>query len=348
MTESKYYRKFLINTDVKLFPDSLKDFKMSCNCHKHLFCKHKAAVFHKISIEISKNPFLIFSLRDFDLNELIQDETYEIKNIRDILKQKNIYKLNDYNEFDYLNKLKFSLTDYPIFFPSKSVNFNEVLCNTVNAMSQTATKILNNLSDKFFIEYIIFGKVVSTYSPNAISSNDAILREFEEKWSFPSKWSQFKIDVNGNYGIIKILTGVNIDTFVSSDLKYHFFAFFAEISQVDVDAYCEDIQFLHELFIYTLYLIRRNALIPQFFKLDNNEYHIRWIPVFDTTIYDELEYFFKNCPDKLLTFYENKLSKYNQVLAIISLFFEGFCKYFIIRKIPKDLSVYVNETYFRL
>ena len=338
----------LFKSRVKLFPDSLKDFKMSCTCNKNLFCKHKAAVFHKIAIEISKNPFLIFTLLDFDLNELIQDETYKIKNIRDILKQNYIYKLGEFNELDYLNKLKFSLTDYPIFYPSKSVNFNDILCNTVNSMSDTATKILNNLSGNFFIEYIIMGPISSNSSSRPINSNEAISHDFEVKWSFPRKWSQFRIDVNGNYEIIKILTGVNIDTFINSDLKYHFFAFFAEISQVDLEVYCEDIQFLHELYIYTLYLIRRNALIPQFFKLDNNEYHIRWIPVFDTTIYEELEYFFKNCPDKLITFYENKLSKYNQVLTIISLFFEGFCKYFMIRCIPQDLSVHVNETYFRL
>ena len=132
-------------------------------------------------------------------------------------------------------------------------------------------------------------------------------------------------------------------------MKLPFFAFFAELSQfLDVSEYCEDIKFLHELFLFTANLISLNAFVPEIFRLDNKEYHIRWIPYFDGKIYKSIDLFVKRCPDDLLTFYESSIPKKNQVINIISLFFEGFSQYYINQHLDHSLDSFVNDPYFRL
>ena len=61
----------LFFNNVKVIPDSISDFKMSCECkNTGLFCKHKAAVFHYLSKEMLKDPFLMFTLKDYHFDSL--------------------------------------------------------------------------------------------------------------------------------------------------------------------------------------------------------------------------------------------------------------------------------------
>ena len=72
----------LFFNNIKFIPDSLDDFKMTCDCnHKGLFCKHEAAVFHYLSKEIRKNPFLILTLRDYHVNRLFESEGADISQL---------------------------------------------------------------------------------------------------------------------------------------------------------------------------------------------------------------------------------------------------------------------------
>lgn len=338
----------LLYTKVKILPTSLKDFKMSCTCERGLFCKHKAAVFHKISHEIVKNPFLIFTLQGLDLTEIMYTESFKIKSIRDVLKKDFKIKYNNSKDINYLVKLNLLLSDFPSFYPSSSVNFNEVLCDTLASMSRSIYKIHTLKRKNEFQEFIILGNTLRSFEYFTSKSPEEIKHAFEEKWNHPQNWNHIKIDLNGNYEIIKINTGEFDNNFFMANLKYPLFAFLAEINQISMEYYCYEIRFLHELYMFTSQLINLNAIVPELFCLDNNEYHIRWIPNFEKSIQERLQYFIENCPDSLVTFYETNLSKQNQILTLISLLLEGFFRYYVNKHIPHKLSSYKNDTYFRL
>ena len=337
-----------LESKVKILPTSLKDFKMSCNCGRGLFCKHKSAVIHKIAFEISKNPFLVFSLRGFDLTKLNKSDDFHIKTVRELLNNFQEFKLDNSDLNQLLHSFKIVLSDFPSFYPSKTTNFNEIISMTLESMSKCANQIEREFDSFDFNEFITIGEEYSSYNPLSSKSEDEIKKLFEDKWLEPQKWSQFKIDLDGNYEIIRIKTGGDDDSFMRANTKYSLFGFFAELTQIDFSKYCEEIQYMHKLYEFTLELIQLNALIPQFFKLDNKKYHIRWIPIFNQLIYEDLDYFIKNIPEDLLTFYETELSPYNQVIILISLLFEGFAQYYVSKYMPFSLASHQREHYYRL
>jgi len=335
----------LLDAGVKILPDSLKDFKMSCSCDKGLFCKHKAAVFHKIAKEIDKNPFLVLRLKGFDLSVLFDNEYFKITTVRELVRNEKKYKLNASDNIDNLTKLYNSLSSYPSFFPSKTIDFKKILYDVLVSMSNNAYNICNPRI-KGFKEYITLGNYIQKHDYSNIKEYGEMKKVFEDKWLNPTSWDEFKIDLNGNYEIIKINTGDFDNNFIRQDLKYPLFAFFAELSQIKIDDYSYNIRFLNKLFQFTLKLIIDLELIPEFFRLDNKEFHIRWIPAFEEEIYKKLNEFSSKCPDNLLTFYKTQIPKNNQIIILISLFFEGFSKYFMIN--PLYETSFINDRYFSL
>ena len=338
----------LLNAKVKILPSKLDDFEVSCDCKRGLFCKHQAAVFHRLSNLIEKDSSLILSLRGLNLNHLFNSHDYKIKNIKDVLNNDSKPRLSDSKNINHLVKLNYSLSDYPSFYPSNSVNFNEVLCDTLASMSKCIYQIFNSKISNEFQELITLGNTIRDSNHYTAKTQNEIRFAFEEKWCNPQRWSEMKIIIDGNYEISNIMTGNKDNNFFMSNLKYPLFAFLAEINQIDISFYCDEIRFLHELYLFTAQLINSIELIPEFFQLENDEYHIRWIPSFDKEIHDCLEHFYRRCPKNLLTFNDSNLSKQNQVKALISLIFEGFSEYYVNKAIPRNFAGYKNEKYFRL
>ena len=337
----------LFKLGVDLFPKTCDDFEMKCSCDKGGFCKHTAALFHKIALEINRNPFLVFSLRGLDLIAQIQSEKVLIPTVEDILKRDTIAVLNNSNETDYLNKLRMMLADYPSFYSSSHENFTKILCNTLESMSQCIEQIQNPGGPGSFHEYIILGhgNSIDYFSEK---SSEGVKKLFESKWLNPQNWSQYRLNIDSDYDIDNISFGDSKIEFITSDLKYVFFAFFAEISQIQFYDYCDDINYLYEIYQFTAWLIYRSALIPEFFALENDYYHVRWVPDYDVSIFFKLKKLYDRCPQNLLTFNGEPLTAQNQVNTIISLFFEGFCKYYLNKFIPRKLAMFANEKYFKL
>ena len=338
----------LLNIDVKIFPDSLKDFKMSCSCNKGLFCKHKAALFHKICAEIKKDPFLIFTLRDLNLKDEIQTQESPVLTIDEVLENERIAVLNNSENINYLDKLNFMLSDYPSFYDSSHVNFNELIYLTLESMSKCINQIQNPRVTNDFHEYIVLGNTLRSFEYFSSKSPEEIKKAFEDKWLNPQNWSEYKINIDRDYDIDDISFGKSNIQLITNSLKYVFFAFFAEANQISLDDYCDDVRYLYEIYLFCAKLIRLNGLIPEFFSLDNDYYHVRWIPAYEVSIFVKLKELYERCPDNLLTFENKKLSKQNQVNTLISLFFEGFSRYYVNKFMPHKLSMYAGEKYFKL
>ena len=265
----------LLNWKIKILPSSLKDFKMSCSCNKGLFCKHKAAVFHKLKNEIKNDPFLIFTILDFNLKAEIQSENPVIKTIRNVVKSEKQYCMEDNPTVNYLTRLNFILSDYPSFYNSNTVNFNDLVCDVLKSMSKSIYRIQNPISSHEFHEYIILGNTLRSFEYFSSKTPAQIQKAFENKWLNPQNWQSFKIDLDGNYEIKSISTGEHNNNFSNSDLKHTLFAFLAESNQADLKDYCFELKFLHDLYLFTYELIYQGALIPEFFSLDNSKYHFR-------------------------------------------------------------------------
>ena len=62
--------------NIHIFPRRWTDLRGSCSCPDHAVpCKHMAAVLYLIANEIDKNPFIVFNLHNFDLQQsLLADE----------------------------------------------------------------------------------------------------------------------------------------------------------------------------------------------------------------------------------------------------------------------------------
>ena len=336
----------LFTGEVEIFPDSLDDFKVSCNCkNKVVFCKHVAAVFHYLLKEIRKNPFLILTLRDYHVDRIFESGKNKIPQVnqlfdenREVIKHGEV----DIDEIPLLiNDFKFLLNGYTGFFSSSTVSFKEVLINTLKEFSILIQKINNpDVRHSTYIDYINFGDSLKQKT----SDLEYI---FQKKWHHPQTWEKFHINIDNNYNITSFETGTPL-VFKIKNLKHALFALFAEFKFTDIDLYNSDLQFLYDLYYVTSRLISKNALLPQFFKLNNGEYAVRWIPSFNKTVSHLIDSLAFRCPDNLISFEGKPLSKYDQVVVAISLFFTGFSIYASLKSNSSAIKTMKNNLYYQL
>ena len=249
----------------------------------------------------------------------------KIKSIDEILNSNNTeFKLHDdvnIDEIPLLTKdLKFLLNKHSGFFSSSTVSFKSILIDTLNEFSILIKKIDNPFIYK--TEYVHFINFGSSFK---LKNNDLEFI-FKEKWAHPEKWEKFHININSNYTIISFDTGLPIN-FNIRNLNHAFFALFAEFQYSDINHYNDDLKFLYEIYQVTSRLISKNALIPEFFKLNNGQYCIRWIPAFNSTVLNLIDNLAYRCPDNLLSYNGKAIGKYEQIISIISFFFNGFALY---------------------
>lgn len=329
----------LFFNNVKVIPDSISDFKMSCECkNTGLFCKHKAAVFHYLSKEMLKDPFLMFTLKDYHFDSLFDSES-QIKGIDDLFNDRDIVKNDDEGDISFLiNDFRFLLDDKTDFFKSTTLSFKSILIDTLMDFSH----IIDSIYDEkhYYLHYINFGDSFRIESENF----DYI---FKEKWHHPEKWEKFHFIIDENYNIISFDTGTALK-FKIKNLKHALFALFCEFQYGDINEYNSDLMFFHKIFQTTSELILKNALIPEFFRLDNGCYAIRWIPSYDSDVSLRIENLACRCPDDLISFKGAPLSKYDQVVCAVSMFFTGFAYYIYYNIKPGLMKSLKNNIYYNL
>ena len=108
----------LFSAGVKIYPDSSNDFMVECSCFdcEESLCPHVIAVLRELKKVMLKDPFVIFSIRDFDLNKAY---TVPVKSVGEILSHNfksggsgeltDLKELSDFlissNRDDYLNSI---------------------------------------------------------------------------------------------------------------------------------------------------------------------------------------------------------------------------------------------------
>ena len=119
---------------------------------------------------------------------------------------------------------------------------------------------------------------------------------------------------------------INIgDDYNMNDYK-DLFSFLLKINPTDIKDADESVVFLNELFDLTLQQLSYNALMPELFE-SKNYYQIRWIPSFyDDGVVNLCKTYYSKCPDDLITFKNENISKENQTIIAISLIMDALMK----------------------
>ncbi len=89
-------------------------------------------------------------------------------------------------------------------------------------------------------------------------------------------------------------------------------------------------------------------MILEIFRLDNGQYAIRWIQSYYSNVSKLIENLAFKCPDDLISFKGNPLSKYDQVICAISMFFTGFAYYIYYNIKPGLMKSLKNNIYYDL
>ena len=356
LPEELYYK--LINEGINVFPTSHQDMHSSCNCPDHaLVCKHIAGLVYMIALEIDKNPFLIFKLQGFDLLEALNysshDDAISIRSIDDLFAGDDADLKEDVDlDFSKVRDLHDSifllLNDNPVFFKK---NFKDILNNIYKSMARFAKKHVENYTryqgERYYNDFYLSDYKCGIFNGSEDEYDDWLESVFIEKWGMANQWNTFNININEEYKISKI--SIDKKTPFDNDLSPEIlFAFFTELSESSIDKFESNIQFLNLLYQFSLELIKKHAILPEFFRA-GDKYHIRWIPaVFDKTISDLINGLAFKCPDNLLKFKNRKISKKDQIIIIISLFFDGFFSEYLRNGAPQAVRKHYSEDIFRL
>ena len=338
----------LLESGIKIIPDSMDDFKISCNCKsKEVFCEHKAALIHYLSKKIHNNPFLLFTLRDFKYEKVIDTKEKSIKKIDELLEFKNneirnIKKIDDYDKIPLLIN-NFKLLDKKTeFFPSATISFKDMMIDILKEYAILIQKINNK-----FVGRTIYKHYITIGNSFKLDYSD-LEKIFQRKWGYPHKWKEFHVNIDGNYDITDFDTGLDIN-FKLRNLKHALFALFAEFQFAEIEKYNDNLKFFKEIYDIATILISKNALIPEFFELENENNCIRWVSATsDDAVVEIINELASRCPDDLITYKGEVLDKRQQIDCAISLLFNGFTYYVNYNSNSKLIKGIKNNEQFKL
>lgn len=315
---------------IQLFPNSWKDFHMSCSCPDWAVpCKHIASVIYIIANEIDKNPFLIFNLHGLDILERLESlgfgvksKNLEIPQTVSFFKSKSDDKnlssiVQDTKEIDFsiipdLKENILLLLDEQTIFTSK--NFKSVLIKSYSKISKETFKYINTIKEKkdvdFFVEYekyinpeIIVNKDFSYLHTILYSETDQNTKVFEN--------------------LIEYLNNIQ--------LKY-------------VDRLAPAIKSLYFIYHFSLKILQNSAYVPQILQFENKEYFIRQIPALMNPVLRKIFDLIVNLTPKNIVKIKDKANKFkylsnnDQVIFISSLFIDYFVNQFVGKKLPDNTA----------
>ncbi len=326
----------LYEKGIQVFPTSIEYIDPECDCPDYAYiCKHIAGVIYMISHEVDKDPFQVFKLQGCDLLELLnyKPTSNNIKNIDELF----VHKDNTNNEshdidFSDINDLKENifllLNDSPLFYEK---DFKSILSNIYGSLERYVKKFVDKYDrneNKGYMPYMQFsGHEKVSLAKDVDDIEEWLDNTFLEQWNYPNKWETFTMDINEKYGINNITTG-----YKSLLTEYHseelLFTFLTELDQIEHKNWNKHLELLRTVYQFSMELIKKHALIPEFFE-SNNDYHIRWIPAFfDKNINQIIGNLAYTCPDDLLTLNNKRLSKIDQIITLVSFIVKGsFHKY---------------------
>ena len=296
----------LAGKKILLFPSSWKEMGMRCSCPDWAVpCKHLAAVVFIIANEIDKNPFLVFSMHNFnlveELNLSIGRNTDEDIITIDSLTQdtrehpevynydRNVLETIDFTEIpEMLITIPKLLLDKPLFYPDG--DFKKILSSQYKKMSAAIKKQVIETGISETLPEVLYDSLdIRLYKGK--TSAKGVLRKKNTKLTFQ--------------------TGA-LEKFIS---------YLQVLTINNLSEYPPVLAFLTVTHSFTLMLIEKSGYIPDIISPGKDAYSIRWIPaLFNSEIQSIFQKISRAMPENIVTYDNAFFSKDEQLLFIISLF----------------------------
>lgn len=294
--------KELMALNIKIFPNSWEELKMKCSCPDWAVpCKHLAAVVYIIANEIDKNPFMVFSLHNFDLLKEIHGQDYSTDNtILDIStllsKEEQIYNYQkekleciDYSRInDNYDSIQRLLTEFPLFYLKK--DFKKIFLDSQKKMVKDVKKHIKNLD--------LIEEPLDIY----YSTGEFKLLKGKSRYSGFLKKSKKKLSFS------KEEPGALIE-------------YIQNLSVGNPETYPPFLSYLIMVHSFVLKLIEKNSIIPEIYSLNPGKYLIRWIPaLFDNKIEEIFNTLQSTMPKAMVKCISGELQIREQLLFLVSFF----------------------------
>jgi uncharacterized Zn finger protein len=263
-----------IRHDIRIFPQSWKTFKASCSCPDWAMpCKHLAAVIYLVANEIDKNPFMVFSLHDFDLLNWMEQAGFSSAETRSVgaapLAGLRI-SMEDATDGDFqfdparLDAVDFSnmpdcrdnllaiLSEKPVFYPSG--DFKATLKKALTSISKTSRSTDSIAS--------------GTASPDE-TRQEAIYHQAEiveltlDEWSAPSVLMVWDADEN---------------LLFKAESFHEWEEWLAGVPAGRLEHLPDELRGLWLAWRFARALAAKSAIIPQLLDGGEAGYLIRWLP----------------------------------------------------------------------
>ena len=347
--------QILLDEGVNVFPSSSRDLKTRCNCPDYAeICKHIAGLVHMIALEIDKDPFLIFKMQGLDLLKSLnyQRPADNIPDVTDLFKNSDSEAEGevDFSKIpDLKNQIFHLLDENPVFYKK---DFKKILNRSFTSMSRYVKRSVDNYSREnlrfgSYNDYIILNKYSADFKGNEDEYTQWLESTFLNKWMNPNQWEKFTINITKDYEISKITTKQD-SIFDEHNNTEALFGFFTELQESPIDKFNPNIKSMQLAYYLSVELIKKNAIIPELFMV-NDTYAVRWIPaVFDKTIAETINRISYDWSDNLIKFKNRKISKKDQIITAVSLFIDGFMKDYLRYGSTQALEKNYSEKVFRL
>lgn len=300
---------------IGLFPRKWSDFSMDCSCPDWAVpCKHLAAVVYLVSREIDKNPFLVFDLHGLNLLESLKSAGVEIGAkaasqipfLDDLLKpeketsedefDRSLFKEIDFATLENLREtLPQLLTEKPLFYEE-----GDFKSWYLKALREVSKNVKNHFEDAEA------QRVGEQKSENLLSFSDEI---------------EIVLNAENNFSL-QAGKCENFEQLIRA---------LSEIEAKNLLNYSPSVIALQTIYLFSLGLLERGAIVPQLFKIDENKFQIRWLPA---TLNDSVKKIFGRVsqitPPNVLKYqvfkYEPKLTleKESRTLALCGLLLTHF------------------------
>jgi SNF2 family DNA or RNA helicase/uncharacterized Zn finger protein len=355
----------LSQSGIEIFPKKWGDLNGDCNCPDYAVpCKHIAGLIYMVSTEIDKDPFTAFKMHNCDLlyllpcfNESTKDK--RVKSLNDIflkeesrsekLLRENINKGEVVNKEETLDNIDFSnipdlfqhnfmlLKSKPLFYER---DFKEITKNIYKTLKKKSDNNININLPK---------KLKKSRNKSFENEQERIEYEFNSLWGDIPLTDNFKIDIDSNYNINKILNQDNIDYF--KNYKEHLSEAFAGfiLNIPNLGKYSYTTKFLYFLGRFARELLRKSAFIPEIIETEDNNVIVRWVlSLFGESLNKIYNEFIETCPDDLLTYNGKKIDSKEQVKTVLSLILSNMI-YSLVNDNPTlKISKEFNNPVFRL
>jgi len=298
---------------INIFPTSFRKIDMDCSCSEEKYpCKHISAVFYLIAGEIDKNPFLIFTLRGFDIYQFVDQKDSEeqvatIPTVKDFLgpeclthpqDDQVVYESLDFSKIpNQLDNIKKLLTPEPLFYQKGD-------------FKKEFLKAYDKLSSKL---------------------NGFLRRKRKEIDENPEDiYNEIEINIkNNSFDFIGKLRGEEKNLFFNLEEMDEFVDYLHSHSLADVSIHSPTIAYLSQVYNYTLMILQRDAYIPEIFNITEDEYMIRWLPaLYEENIRQIHKKLTKKLPQDIITYKNQHIKHEEQVNFLISFIISHFQRRF--------------------